>query len=93
MRIVFGFPSAVRDDDRSFDRQRLIILRNLVGLGEIGIKILFAGKDGMRRDLAADAKACPDQEFHGFLIQIRQNPGCPQQIGQIWELGVAPNWR
>jgi len=55
--------------------ERSFILGNLVALGEIRIKIVFARKPGRPVDPAIKGKPCLNGIFHGLFIKDRQGPG------------------
>ena len=53
-------------------RQRLVVLRNLVALGQVRIKIIFPRKNRSLVDAAIQRHRRQRSELHSFLIQHRQ---------------------
>jgi hypothetical protein len=52
-----------------------LILGNLVGLGQVRIKIILAGENGKRREAAIESQSGPEGQFHGRVIEHGQDPG------------------
>uniref|UniRef100_E6PYF8 NAD-specific glutamate dehydrogenase n=1 Tax=mine drainage metagenome TaxID=410659 RepID=E6PYF8_9ZZZZ len=59
----------------------LVELRNLVTLGRVGVKVVFAGKDGALANLAVERKASEHGEFDGLAIEHRQRAGQAETCG------------
>ncbi len=64
--------------DPSVLREWLVVLRNLVALGQVGIEIVFAGKNRALIHCAMQGQRRQGREFDGFCIQHRQSPREPQ---------------
>ena len=58
--------------------QRLVELRNLIALGQVGIEVILAGEDGALAHLAVDGQRGQRGELDGLLIQHRQRAGQSQ---------------
>src|SRR5690348_6639011 len=71
------------------NRQREIVLRNLIGLGKIGIEILLTGEYRVRRDLAAYAHRRADQKLDGFLVHVGKHAGMPAANGTNLTVGLS----
>ena len=65
-------PSLARDVDVAVFGQRLVILRNLVALGQIGIEVVLAREDGGLADAAVQCHRGADGVFDRFAIQHRK---------------------
>jgi hypothetical protein len=83
--------AANRQVETAVQRERTLVLRNLVPLGQIGIEIVLAGEDGERLHLAAERQRGLDCAVHGHVIQHRSAPGSPRHTGQTCEFGGPPN--
>jgi hypothetical protein len=68
-----GHPIAV-DLDKPAGAEGELILGYLIILGQIGVEIILAGKDGVGRDRATDSERSANGELHRLLIQDRQGP-------------------
>jgi len=55
--------------------QRLIELRDLVALGQVGIEVIFAGEDGALADLAVDCQRGQRGKLDRFGVEHRQGAG------------------
>ncbi len=75
-----GFAVTVHLDEAVFG-ERLIVLRDLVALGKVRVKIIFAGEDGFRVHLALECKRGFDRELNRVLVEHRQCPRHPQTDG------------
>ena len=51
---------------------RLVVLRNLVALGQIGIKVVFAREDRPLAHFAIERQCGKCGEFHGLRVEHRQ---------------------
>ena len=58
--------------------QRLVELRNLVALGQVGIEIILAGEDGALAHLAVDGQRSQRGKLDGLRVQHRQSAGQAQ---------------
>ena len=58
--------------------ERLIELRNLVALGQVGIEVVFAGKDGAFANLAIDSGCGQHGELDCALVEHRQRARQPE---------------
>src|SRR5208282_6756046 len=73
--------------------QRLVILRNLVALGQIGIEVILARKNRSLIDTAIQSQRRPSGELDGFAVQHRQSPRHPQAHGTNIGVGRSPEAR
>ncbi len=72
--------------------QWLVILRNLVALGQVRIKIIFPRKDGNFIDPTLQGHSRQRREFHGFAIQNGQSSRKSQTNRahiSIWRIAKA----
>ena len=73
---AFGHSVARAIERRNIDppvfRQGLVELRNLIALGQVRIKIVFARKDRILAHFTIDRRRRQHSKFHGALIQHRQ---------------------
>ena len=60
----------------------LVELRDLIALGQVGIEVVLARKDGALPHLAVDPQRSQRGELDGLHIQHRQRPGSARQTGQ-----------
>ena len=58
--------------DPSVLRQRLVELRNLVALGQVGIKVVLAREDRMLANFTVDRRRGQHSVLHCALVQHRQ---------------------
>ena len=68
LRAVRGF-----DLDVAVLGQRLVVLRNLIALGQVGIEVVLAREDGGFANLAVQRGRGEDGELHRALVQHRQS--------------------
>ena len=68
-------------------RQGQLVLGDLVALGQVGVKIVFPGKDRLRIDPAVGGQGHLQGVLHRLLVQHRQRPGHPQ--ADLADLGVG----
>ncbi len=54
--------------------QRLLVLGDLVTLGQVGVKVILAGKDAGGVDLAAQRQRYAQAVLDGALVDDRQHP-------------------
>jgi hypothetical protein len=54
--------------------QRLVVLRNLVALGQVGIEVIFPRENRGLIDSAIQRHRRQRGELHGFLVQHGQSP-------------------
>jgi hypothetical protein len=59
-------------------RERLVVLRDLVALRQVGIEVVLAGEDGGRLDRAAERERGAHRQFDRARVQDRQRPGQTQ---------------
>ena len=81
MPIRFVVPSAVGNFDPAVLGQRLVELRNLVALGQVGIEIILAREDRPLAHLAVERQRSQRGKFDGLCVQHRQRAGQPQANG------------
>ena len=68
------YTAVAQDDvDLAPAHDGMVKLTDLVTLGQIGIKVVLAIKDGMLSNFGLDAEAKHHGHAHGFLIQHRQH--------------------
>ncbi len=72
MRFV---PGRCRNFDEAVLRERLVELRNLVTLGQIGVEVIFAGEDGVLTDLAIEREGGQHGELNSAPIEDGQRSG------------------
>src|SRR6516225_5058948 len=58
--------------------QRLVVLRDLVALGKIGIEVVLAGKDRVLANLAVEGHRREYHEFHRSSIEHRESAWQPE---------------
>src|SRR5215469_14557314 len=58
--------------------KRLVVLRDLVALGEIGIEVILAGKDRVLANLAVEGHRREYREFHRQSIEHRESAWQPE---------------
>src|SRR5262249_59743681 len=63
------------DLDAAAVAQRLVVLRDLIALGQVGIEVVLAGEAREAADARADGEAEPDRQLDGLLVQDRQRSG------------------
>src|SRR5262245_27414755 len=49
--------------------KRLVVLRDLISLGQVGIEIILARKDALSMDFAIEGKPNSYSQFNSFFIQ------------------------
>ena len=64
--------SVHRNVDPAVLGQRLLVLGDLVALGQIGIKVILAGKAGNRADATVERQRGLNRQFDGSRVQHRQ---------------------
>ena len=75
--------------------QRPVVLRNLVALGQVRIKIVFAREDGLLPHLTVDCQRRPRRQLRHLPVQHRQRPRQAQAdradvgVGRVAEAGRA----
>jgi hypothetical protein len=62
-------PARALDLDVTKLGDRLVILRNLVALGQVGIKVVLAREDRGLVDAAVQGHGCKHREFHGLPVE------------------------
>ena len=86
-----AFGCAVDHDiDEAVLGERLIVLRNLVALGQVGIEIILAGETGDRIDAQFSAMAALMASSTASRLRTGSAPGNPRQTGQTLVFGGAP---
>ena len=84
------------DIDVAVLRQRLVVLRDLVPLGQVRIKVVLARETRLRVDAAVQRQRTLDGQFHRLAAQHGQRSGQPQAngahvgIGRRAKTGRAP---
>ena len=75
--------------------ERLVVLRDLVALGQVRIEVVLAGEARVRADAAVQRQRAFDGQFHGLAAQHRQRAGQAQAdradigVGRRAEAGGA----
>ena len=69
------------DLDEAMFGERLVELRDLVSLGQVGIEIIFSREDGGLVDLAIQRHRREHREFHSFLVQYGKRSRKPKADG------------
>ena len=73
---MIGEPSSRRADlDAPVGRERLVELRDLISLRQIGIEIVLAREDRRRVDRAAERERGAHRQLDGVLVEHRQRAG------------------
>jgi hypothetical protein len=81
-RILFHVNPVDADTiDGTVRRQRLVELRDLIALGQIGIEVILTGEYRARVHGAAGRQRDPHRQFHRFLIEHRQCPRITETDG------------
>src|SRR6202171_1399524 len=74
--------------------ERLIVLGNLVALRQIGIEIIFTGKDRCLINPAIDRHGREHSELHRLAVQNRQSTGQAEADGaDVAVRGIAETGR
>ena len=71
--------------DRTALHDRNLILANLVAFGQVGVKIVFARKNALGRDVRANSQAEFDGALHCALVHDRQRA----RQGQVYGAGLG----
>src|SRR5208337_2966200 len=66
--------------------QRLVVLRDLVGLVEVRIEVILSRELGLGNDRAVERLCHPHRIFDCAPVQAGIVPGRPRQTGQTWVL-------
>ena len=83
------------DIDEAMLGQRLVVLRDLVALGQVGIEVVLARENRARIHPAVQRQRGLDGQFHGLPAQHRQRAGQSQAyradvgVGRRAETGGA----
>ncbi len=64
--------------ERAGRRQRQLVLRDLIPLGQIRVEVVFSGKNRLFVDRAVQCQGRLGGEIHGPPVQDRQSPGKPE---------------
>ena len=75
--------------DPSVLGERLVVLRNLVALGQVGIEVVFARKDRALTHRAVQRQRRQGRELDGLCIQDRQSPRQPQAYRADVRVGLG----
>ena len=73
--------------------KRQFILGNLVSLGQVGIKVVFARKPAVGDNPAVGGQGHPQGIFHDFSVQHRQHPRHAQAYRAGMGVGRGPEFR
>ena len=79
-----------RDLDVARGGQRLLVLRDLVALGQVGIEVVLAREDRGLLDRAARGQGGAHGEVTAWRLSTGKAPGRPRQTGQTLVLGASP---
>ena len=72
--------------------QRLVVLADLVALGQVGIEVVLAVEDRPRRELASpSARPIMSPKWIARSLASGSVPGRPRQTGQVSVFGGSPN--
>src|SRR5438045_1889332 len=69
----FLYPTRAANRNPSMLSQRLVILRNLISLGQVRVEVILPRKDRSLIYAAIQGHCCQDRKFHRFAIQHRQS--------------------
>ena len=72
------FSAAGRDVEAAAERQRPLVLRNLVALRQVRIEVVLPREDRCRLDVAAERERRLDRVVHRLAIEHRQRARQPQ---------------
>ena len=92
---IFFVPPRSLDFNEAVLGQRLVVLRNLVALGQVGIEVILAGKDRSLVDAAVQRHGREHRELHRFAVQHGQGSrqsqahGTNVGVGRIAEMSRA----
>ena len=89
-RRIAGLLGRNGDIQRAAQHHRLLILADLVALGQIRVEVVLAGKDGDRCDLRADGQPETDGMLDRLPIEHRQGAGQTQVHGAGLGVGLGP---
>ena len=71
----FLFSIGSRDLHRAVDSERQLILGDLVSFGQVGIEVIFAGKEAEGGDLTVGGQCHSHGELHRLPVEDRERPG------------------
>ena len=82
-----------RHGQRAADAQRLVVLRDLVRLGRVGIEVVLAVEESMRSAISrAERETDHDRLLDGGAVRRpAARPGCAVQTGQMRVFGSPPD--
>jgi hypothetical protein len=83
---------AALDFDPALARERQVVLRDLVVLGQVGVEVVLPVELRVRRDRAVERERGAQASSKAVRFRTGSEPGWPRQIGQTCVLGGAPNW-
>ena len=83
--------AAAANSTRAAGRERLLVLRDLVALRQVGIEVVLAREDRRLVDRAAERERRADRESTAARFSTGSAPGSPRHTGQTCVLGGAPN--
>ena len=86
--VVVGTPVVAAGPDQAVGRQRLLVLRNLVALGQIGIEVILAREDRGLVNGAAQGERRANGTIHRASVQHRQRPGQAEAHGTDVRVGL-----
>ena len=78
------------DGDGPSRRDRILVLADLVALGQVRIEVVLAREDAARGDAGADREAEPDRHPHRLAVEDREHPGKPEIDGARLGVGLRP---
>ena len=81
--------SAAGQLDRAVGRERLLVLRDLIALGQIRIEIVLPREDRMGVNPAAEGERGPNRQLHGPAVQDRQCARQPEADGTQLRVGLG----
>ena len=87
---AFSCPIWQSNFNPTFLGNRLIVLRNLIALGKVGIKIVFACEDRLGIDAAVQRQGSLQSKFNCLPIQNRESAGEPETNGTNIGVGRSP---
>ena len=85
-----GHDAAVgREADGPARRERPVVLRDLIPLGQIGIEVVLPREDRLGMDAAAQGQGGARRELHGAAVQDGQRTGKPETHGTERGIGLG----
>ena len=88
---IFFVPLGGLDFDVAVLGERLIELRDLVALRQVGIEVVLAGEDRALAHLAVQGSRGQHGKLDRLAFSTGKAPGMPRQTGHTFVFGAEPN--